>query len=181
MLRGPRIAAFALMIWAILTASAVRVHAQAALLMEQPYGFFGALNPTGHTALYFARVCAETPVQLRRCQPGEEGVVVARYQGIAGYDWLAIPVVPYLYSVESSVEVPQHVDRETVQRLRTRYHEQHLLTLGTKVFAGNIVRGGWTQLVGVGLVVSAILCKRRSLVMARWSGRVRFACYPMPG
>ena len=30
-------------------------------------------------------------------------------------------------------------------------------------------------------VVSAILCKRRSLVMARWSGRVRFACYPMPG
>ena len=76
-------------------------------------------------------------------------MVVARYQGIAGYDWLAIPVVPYLYSVESSVEVPQHVDRETVQRLRTRYHEQHLLTLGTKVFAGNIVRGGWTQLVGV--------------------------------
>ena len=35
--------------------------AQAALLMEEPYGFFGTLNPTGHNAIYFERVCAETP------------------------------------------------------------------------------------------------------------------------
>ena len=43
--------------------------AQAALLMEEPYGFFGALNPTGHNAIYFQRICAETPVKLRRCGP----------------------------------------------------------------------------------------------------------------
>ena len=56
--------------------------AQAALFMEEPYGFFGTLNPTGHTAIYFEQVCAETPVKLRRCQPGELGAVIARYQGI---------------------------------------------------------------------------------------------------
>ena len=61
-------------------------HAQAALLMEEPYGFFGALNPTGHTAVYFERICAETPTRLRRCQPGQLGAVLSRYQGIAGYD-----------------------------------------------------------------------------------------------
>jgi len=27
-------------------------HAQAALLMEEPYGIFGTLNPTGHNAIY---------------------------------------------------------------------------------------------------------------------------------
>ena len=75
-------------------------HAQAALLMEEPYGFFGTLNPTGHNAIYFERICAETPVKLRRCRPGELGAVIARYQGIAGYDWVAIPLIPYLYSVE---------------------------------------------------------------------------------
>ena len=47
-----------------------RGRAQAALLMEEPYGIFGALNPTGHIAIYFERICAETPVTLRRCEPG---------------------------------------------------------------------------------------------------------------
>lgn len=123
--------------------------AQAALLMEEPYGFFGALNPTGHTAIYFARICAETPVQLRPCEPGELGSVIARYQGIAGYDWVAMPLVPYLYSVEDAGDVPSRVNRETVQRMRDRYREQHLGILGANVFAGDLMRGGWTQLVGV--------------------------------
>ncbi|HTX75454.1 MAG TPA: hypothetical protein VMD29_04535 [Terracidiphilus sp.] len=134
-----------LLMWILPTFS----RAQAALLMEEPYGFFGTMNPTGHTAIYFARICAETPVKLRRCEPGELGSVIARYQGIAGYDWVAMPLIPYLYSVEDPSQVPQRVNRETVMRLRNRYHEQHLDDLGAHVFEGNLVRGGWTQLVGV--------------------------------
>ncbi len=126
-----------------------QVHAQAALLLEEPYGFFGVLNPTGHSAIYLARVCAETPVKLRRCGPGELGSVVARYQGISGHDWIAVPLLPYLYSVENASEVPLHVDREQVTRLRERYHEEHLEMLGPNVPPGNFVRGGWTQLLGV--------------------------------
>ena len=122
--------------------------AQAALLMEEPYGFFGALNPTGHNAIYFERICAATPVKLRRCQPGELGAVIARYQGIDGYDWVAIPLVPYLYAVEKPVDVPAHVDRNTVMRLRNRYRESHLDSFGDKLPAGNLIHGGWTQLVG---------------------------------
>lgn len=122
--------------------------AQAALLMEEPYGFFGALNPTGHNAIYFERICAATPVKLRRCQPGELGAVIARYQGIDGYDWVAIPLIPYLYSVERPEDVPARVDRNTVMRLRNRYRERHLGSLGDKLSAGNLIHGGWTQLVG---------------------------------
>ncbi len=122
--------------------------AQAALLMEQPYGFFGSVNPTGHNALYFERICAASPVKLRRCQPGELGAVIARYQGIDGYDWVAIPLVPYLYSVEDPSEVPEHVDRKIVSRLRSRYREAHLLGLGADLDPGSVVRGGWTQLIG---------------------------------
>ena len=122
--------------------------AQAALLMEEPYGWFGALNPTGHNAIYFERICADTPVRLRHCQPGELGAVIARYQGIDGYDWVAIPLIPYLYSVEDASEVPVHVDREMVKCLRDQYREAHLESLGANLPAGNLVRGGWTQLVG---------------------------------
>jgi hypothetical protein len=123
-------------------------HAQAALLMEEPYGFFGALNPTGHNAIYFERICAETPVTLRRCQTGELGAVIARYQGIDGYDWVAIPLVPYLYSVENAADAPAQVDHDMVVKLRNRYHEEHLTSLRADLPAGNFIHGGWTQLVG---------------------------------
>jgi hypothetical protein len=124
--------------------------AQAALLMEEPYGFFGALNPTGHTAIYFEHICAETPVRLRRCAAGELGSVISRYQGISGYDWVSVPLVPYLYSVESASEVPARANRKTVAVMRERYREAHLLTLGESLPSGGFTRGGWKQLVGVG-------------------------------
>jgi hypothetical protein len=134
---------------AVLAFCSTRGRAQAALLMEEPYGFFGALNPTGHTAIYFEHICAESPVRLRRCAPGELGSVISRYQGIDGYDWVAIPLVPYLYSVESASEVPASVNRQTVIELRQGYREAHLLSLGEGLPSGGFTRGGWNQLVGV--------------------------------
>lgn len=148
-LRAPRAFAFALVAFVLLSFACARCNAQAALLMEEPYGFFGALNPTGHTAVYFEHVCAQTPVKLCRCHPGEIGAVIARYQGMAGYDWVAIPLIPYLYSVEDASEVPDRVDGEIVRRFRERYHEAHLLSLGRNLPEGGLMRGGWKELVGV--------------------------------
>ncbi len=133
---------------ALATLACSRCQAQAALLLEEPYGFFGLINPTGHTAIYFEHICADSPVKLRRCGPGELGSVISRYQGINDYDWVAIPLVPYLYSVENASDVPGHVNREMVKKMRDRYREAHLQSLGEKVFAGNLVHGGWTQLLG---------------------------------
>ena len=124
-----------------------RSGAQAAMLMEEPFGFFGFLNPTGHDAIYFARICAETPVKLRRCAPGELGAVITRYQGIAHYDWLATPLIPYLYSVDTASDVPARVDHDGVIRLREKYHDAHLQMLGDVPRGGDRKRG-WSQLVG---------------------------------
>jgi hypothetical protein len=140
---------FFLVAVAFLSRACPRAGAQAAMLMEEPFGFFGFLNPTGHDAVYFERICAETPVKLRRCAPGEAGAVITRYQGIAGYDWIAMPLLPYLYSVENASEVPAHADRETVNDLRDKYHEAHLLSLGKDVPRGDDVKRGWSQFVGV--------------------------------
>ncbi|HEY3704860.1 MAG TPA: hypothetical protein VGL22_07330 [Terracidiphilus sp.] len=126
-----------------------RAHAQAAMLMEEPFGLFGFMNPTGHDAVYFERICAETPVKLRRCAPGQLGAVITRYQGIAPYDWIAMPLLPYLYSVENASEVPSHVDQATVNALREKYHDAHLLSLGKDVPRGGNVKRGWSQFVGV--------------------------------
>lgn len=149
MMRAPRRIAFLLCALALLLVSPARSQGQAALLLEEPYGFFGTLNPTGHTAIYFSRICAATPVKLRRCEPGEMGSVISRYSDVAHHDWVVIPLIPYLYSVEDISEVPDRVNRETVHRLRTQYHEAHLLSLGRDVRRGDFWHGGWTQLVGV--------------------------------
>ncbi len=147
-MRPQRKVALVLMAFALLLLPCARSQAQAALLLEQPYGFFGALNPTGHTALYFERVCAETPVTLRRCHAGEIGAVISRYEGIGGYDWIAVPLMPYLYSVESADAVPERTNHEDVARMRDNYHETHLMDLGD-VQEGSFAHGGWKELVGV--------------------------------
>ena len=121
---------------------------QAALLMEQPYGVFGTLNPTGHAAVYLERICADTPVRVRLCNPGETGIVISRYKGLAGYDWIAIPLIPYLYSVDNPADVPAKVDEETVNRLRNHYREARLGEFGEHLRPGNFFNGGWTELVG---------------------------------
>jgi hypothetical protein len=131
---------------ALLTAPAL--FGQAALLMEQPYGVFGTLNPTGHAAVYLERVCADTPVRVRLCNPGETGIVISRYKGLSGYDWIAIPLIPYLYSVDNPADVPETMNEGTVNRLRNHYREARLGEFGEHLRPGNFFNGGWTELVG---------------------------------
>jgi hypothetical protein len=104
-------------------------HASAALLVEEPYGFFGGVNPTGHSAIYLNRVCAASPIPLRRCTPGETGVVISRYSNIGHYDWIAIPLIPYLYAVERPEDVPVYANPATVDPLRHAYADAHLQEL----------------------------------------------------
>jgi hypothetical protein len=98
-----------------------RVWGQAALLLEEPYSYDGTFAGAGHTAVYLARVCAETPFQLRRCGSGEQGVVISRYHGIAGHDWIAIPLIPYLYAVRNADDIPLFVDSKLVAFLREQF------------------------------------------------------------
>lgn len=136
----------------LLAIGGLRARADAALLMEEPYGQFGAFNPTGHAAIYLNHVCAETPTRLRPCRPGESGAVISRYHKIDGYDWLAIPLVPYLYAVEHVEDVPVTADAELEAGLRDQYRRNHLLMFAPDVAegkkAGEAPDGEWTQLVG---------------------------------
>ncbi|HTH52474.1 MAG TPA: hypothetical protein VL495_00905 [Edaphobacter sp.] len=122
--------------------------ASVALLMEEPYGEFGAFNPTGHAAMYLSNICAETPTQLRMCHDGEYGSVISRYHKVDGYDWVAIPLIPYLYAVETIDEIPASVDKEKVAKLRDDYRRAHLERLAPDSTDGGTPKGEWVQLVG---------------------------------
>ncbi len=125
-----------------------RARASAALLLEMPYGGLGTFNPTGHAALYFDHICAATPLTLRPCVPGELGVVLSRYNGIGEYDWVAVPLIPYLYGVESAEDIPATMDRLTALRTRDLYRREHLASVAPDTAQGGMPQGNWSQLVG---------------------------------
>ncbi len=132
----------------LLAACARTASGSVSLLMEEPFGDFGAFNPTGHAAVYLNHVCAVTPTRLRSCEPGELGVVLSRYHKIHHEDWIAIPLVPYLYAVEDVKDVPKNVDKADVERLRTAYWRAHLTKLAPAKPDGTPPKGEWDQLVG---------------------------------
>jgi hypothetical protein len=123
-------------------------HASATLLLEEPYGTLGFFTATGHAAVYLSGVCAETPLVLRHCAPGETGVVLSRYDGVGGYDWVAIPLIPYLYAVERPEDVPLFADAKMVTFLRDRYRRQYLEDIAADVKNGETPGGNWYELVG---------------------------------
>jgi hypothetical protein len=116
--------------------------------MEEPYGAFGAMNPTGHAAVYLNHICADSPTVLRPCHDGEFGVVISRYHKIDGYDWIAIPLVPYLYAVGDVSEIPATADKDQVAGLRNAYRRTYLLDIAPDSRKGGPPKGEWTQLVG---------------------------------
>lgn len=142
----------AVLILAALFASAMPSRADVAFLMEEPYGGFGSVNPTGHGALYFNHICADTPTRLRACREGELGAVVSRYHNIKGYDWIAIPLLPYLYAVEDRSQIPLLAGADMRDRLRDAYRRDHLETIAPDDIAEDgtplTPKGEWTQLVG---------------------------------
>lgn len=142
-LRPIRVLAIAAMILATALA-----HASATLLLEEPYGHMSFFTGTGHAAVYFSNICADDPRTLRPCTEGETGVVLSRYDGVAGYDWLAIPLIPYLYAVNRPEDIPLFADAKMVAFLRDSYRRKHFENIVPDDADGSAPGGNWYQLTG---------------------------------
>ena len=151
MMRPPnplRYALPVLLTWACLIFACSSARADASLLLEEPFGKFGAMNPTGHAAIWLDEVCADSPTHLRPCNDGEAGVVLSRYHRVDGYDWLAMPLLAYLYAVDDASEIPDSATPKMELKLRDEYRREHLLDLVPDDPDHEIPGGEWIQLVG---------------------------------
>ncbi|WP_245536234.1 DUF4105 domain-containing protein [Terriglobus roseus] len=101
--------------------------ASLAVLVGEPFGSFGTMMPLGHTAIYLNHVCADGPLKVRLCRPDEpQGVVLARYHAIGQYDWLATPIMDFLYATHDPAEVLAFATPQKVWAMRERYRERFL-------------------------------------------------------
>ena len=113
------------------------------VLVGEPFGKFGTMMPLGHAAIYLDRVCADGPLKVRLCEVGEpQGVVLARYYAIGKYDWLATPIMDFLYATDSAKEVPEFATPETVWAMRERYRERFLREVVPDGMQGSMDRDG---------------------------------------
>ncbi len=122
--------------------------ADVAIFLEEPYSLDGSFGGTGHSAVYLSNICAASPLKLRRCNPGELGVVLSRYHHIAGYDWIAVPVVAYLYAVERPEDIPLFVDPKLAWFLRNQYRRTHFADIVPDPPTSNPDSSDWYQLIG---------------------------------
>ena len=127
----------------LVIAHAAKVHADTTLLIEGPINFLGHVSSTGHAALLVDSLCSDDHIQIRLCRADEDGTVISRYEGIAGYDWVAMPPGPYLFAVESPDEIPAWANANEVSRLRNDYRSTH-----DRSFMRAISQDSWIQLLG---------------------------------
>jgi hypothetical protein len=135
-------------LFALLFLGAAAARADVAVLLEEPYSYDGAFAGTGHAAVYLSNICAESPVALRRCLPGESGVVISRYHRIAGYDWIAVPLYPYLYAVAKPQDIPLFADSKLEAALRDRYRRENYEQMIPSGPEGEMPPGDWYELIG---------------------------------
>ena len=74
--------------------------------------------------------------------------MISRYHRVAGYDWLAIPLLPYLYAVDDPDQVPLSVTPQDVAQLRDAWRRKNLEAIIPDGEDGAVPAGDWTQLVG---------------------------------
>jgi hypothetical protein len=99
------------------------------LLNESLDTSFARISGSGHSAVYFSRICPETPVKLRLCRPGEQGSVMSNYTTLGEdkpFEWNAVPLSVYLYGVEDPQNQPFFATWKIKHVLEERYRERFL-------------------------------------------------------
>jgi hypothetical protein len=125
-------------------------HASLTVLIGEPFDTFGTLLPVGHTTLYLDRVCADGPLKVRMCQTGEPaGVAISRYNNIGPYDWMATPILEFLYAADRAEDALTYATPQQVASLRNQYRHRFLNDLfpdGTEKIDRN---SEWWESVGM--------------------------------
>jgi hypothetical protein len=125
------------------------------------------ISSTGHSAIYFSRICPESPVRLRLCGPGEHGSVMSNYLNIGEdrqFEWNIVPLNIYLYGVEDPGNRPLFASYKIKHLMEERYRGKYLkqYCAGTPCMTSK--KAEWREMVAATLTnCSNVLRKKTSL------------------
>ena len=112
------------------------------------------ITGSGHTAVYFSRICPESPVKLRLCQPGEQGSVISNYISLGEdqpFEWNIVPLNVYVYGVENPRYRPIFGSQKIKHVLEERYREKYLSEYCASESCKTSHKAEWREMVGASL------------------------------
>jgi hypothetical protein len=113
------------------------------------------ISGTGHSAVYFSRICPESPVRLRLCRPDENGSVMSNYINIGepqGFEWNIVPLNIYLYGVEDPRFRPLFGSYKIKELLEERYRTKYLAGYCDGPPCSTSSKAEWREMVGATLI-----------------------------
>jgi hypothetical protein len=115
------------------------------------------ITGSGHSAVYLSRICPESPVRLRLCQPGEPGSVMSNYTTLGEdqpFEWNVVPLSVYLYGVENPRYRPIVGSQKIKRVLEERYREKDLSDYCASESCRTSNKAEWREMVGATLARS---------------------------
>jgi len=132
------------------------------------------ITGSGHSAVYFSRICPDSPVKLRLCHAGEHGSVMSNYTTLGEdqpFEWNIVPLNVYLYGVENAHFRPMVGSQQIKHVLEERYREKYLGDYCASESCQTSNKAEWREMVGATLersmymfVVQTTVEQDRSLI-----------------
>ncbi len=147
---------FLIFVFSVIIFFPINVKADIAFLLHEAHGVSGEMTGAGHIAIYLSNICADPPpINLRQCREGEQkGVVVAtypKYGAVKDYEWFAMPLMPYIYGVDSENAVPLYANGEVRTLLSETNRIKYLSKVVPRLPDGTLPIGRWRGSIGQGL------------------------------
>jgi hypothetical protein len=147
--------AFAVLVLVCLGLSPLPARADVGVLLNESLDTsFARISGSGHSAVYFSRVCAESPVKLRLCRPDEQGSVMSNYTTLGEdqpFEWNIVPLSIYLYGVEDPQNRPLFSSQKIKQALEQRYRTNFLAGYCDSKTCRTSNKAEWREMVGATL------------------------------
>lgn len=135
--------------------AAVPAYADVGVLLNESLDTSVArITGSGHSAVYFSRICADSPIKLRLCRPGEMGSVMSNYTTLGEdqpYEWNIVPLSIYLYGVEDPRNRPLFGSQKIKRVLEERYREKFLAAYCDSSSCRTSNKAEWREMVGATL------------------------------
>jgi hypothetical protein len=124
------------------------------LLNESLDTGFARLSGSGHSAVYFSRICPESPVKLRLCRSDEQGSVMSNYTTLGEdqpFEWNIVPLSLYLFGVEDPQNRPLFSSQKIKHALEERYRTNFLAGYCDSETCRTSNKAEWREMVGATL------------------------------
>jgi hypothetical protein len=163
LLQGRVVPAVNLLLLSLAVASVLSPRAQASVgvvLNESLDESMDRITGTGHTAVYFSNICADSPVKLRLCRLGEFGSVMSTYINIGEdqpYEWNIVPLSIYLYGVEDPQNRPIFGSVQVKHLLEERYREKYLSEYCETTACRTSSKAEWREMVAATMIRSVYI------------------------